>query len=220
MATDLLCLCRMYNVAISAYTAFAFPKLPQSGNNDSNKQCVVEVEVSWNDFTLYYDLTLIDVDKVKDIVLEVLNTWKPICTSTQPCVEKVVIRLSEACLGKFGNGFIQVPSQRSILVKSSTHMYKSSLEIYEQRSLRMVSRDMTILQLQNKDITHVIFPVEEVIMSARMFYKNPFICHDHLTYEDAKACLLHLVRDVRLALTELHTTLELAHMDVRLENMF
>lgn len=45
---DLLRLCMMYNHNFAQYTTFAFPKLPKSGQSESNKQCVVTVRVTWD----------------------------------------------------------------------------------------------------------------------------------------------------------------------------
>ena len=56
VATALLRLRRMYNDGIKTITAFNFPKLPKI-KGEKIPQCVVKVVVTWENFSVYYELT-------------------------------------------------------------------------------------------------------------------------------------------------------------------
>ena len=75
VATDLLRLRRLYNDGIKTLTAFNFPKLPKI-KGEKIPQCVVKLVVTWENFSVYYELTQLKTpDDVRREILEAVSSF-------------------------------------------------------------------------------------------------------------------------------------------------
>jgi len=120
-ATDLLRLCRMYSDTQNI-TAFCFPKLKTKLRDNpikENKQCVVKLDITWQNFDFQYRLTPIEIHEVKEHIIQVFNGFMALTGPEQ--ISKVVMRLSIAELDylghRFGGQFTQMSSKNAMKVK-------------------------------------------------------------------------------------------------------
>ena len=107
--SDLLRLHRAHDRNVSRCCGFAFPKLP---GKQPNKQCVVKVEVSWENLHFQCSLTPFEHSlEARAAIMEELEKAKrnaPSPGSPLKEKEKYVIRLAEKDLKIFGEGTVQV----------------------------------------------------------------------------------------------------------------
>lgn len=211
-ATDLLRLRRMYDVDIEIITAFAFPKLPVEGGHE-HKQCVVKISVTWKNFKFNYALTPIVKERVVGELEGVVGGFRSLIVGNV-FRGNVVIRLSPADLNHFGTGTIQYSSRSGILCKSQGHFYKYPFWESEWSSLSRIASSVAL---------GGIIPVERSTYSRLGMQWSCFVYaalpHDPLKPEEAILCLKQFFVKLCNVLKQLHAKLEVAHMDVRLENI-
>ena len=147
VATDLLRLRRMYNDGIKTITAFNFPKLPKI-KGEKIPQCVVKLVVTWENFSVYYELTQLKThDDVRREILEAVSSFA-VLNNTQMSMDRVLMKLSTADLEKF-NGINpkQIPSQGSIMVSCGDSIFKRPLWNLHVSVLNLVVSQLARAQL-------------------------------------------------------------------------
>ena len=137
---DLLRLHRAHSRDVSRCCGFVFPKLP--GVKSTNKQCVVMVEVKWENLKFLCSfIPFTNIKSAQYIIASELS--KAIKHSPRPGsplneMEKYVIRLSSKDLEIFGKGTMQVPSRRSILTRCDNRFFKHPVQLSELHTLKDV----------------------------------------------------------------------------------
>ena len=139
VATDLLRLRRMYNDGIKTSTAFNFPKLPKI-KGEKIPQCVVKLVVTWENFSVYYELTQLKThDDVRREILEAVSSFA-VLNNTQMYMDRVLMKLSTDDLEKFnGSTPKQIPSQGSIMVSCGDSIFKRPLWNLQVSVLKLVA---------------------------------------------------------------------------------
>ena len=228
VATDLLRLRRMFDINRKEITAFAFPKLPTyrgSTPTKHNKQCVVQVVVTWKDLKFQFkEKEFSEAGEVKEAIVSVIQKFQQLDHANE-CKARVIIRLSAAELQLFGQSATQYPSRQAVLVKAGGHFYKSPVSTLEMSTLQttvLVIEKVALLQAQRLCASPVIHLEECSVLATDQslrYYKYPCVSYDPLHVEQAKRCLSRFFFEVLEALNFLHQDYNLAHMDVRLENI-
>jgi len=121
--------------------------------------------------------------------------------------EDFLLRLSTSDIENFGVGAIQVPSKSVILVHTLTHYYKLPLLVNPE-----------IVAFTQVQLQHAITPQMENIGISHLFFVTSKQPYGPMTRREAKNCLHDLVKQVALAVWELHN-FHWAHQDIRLENI-
>ena len=179
-----------------------------------NKQCVVKLEITWKDFVFRYILTpIVKIDEVKE---NIINGFRAL-TGTEK-IRRVVMRHSLAdlqCLGqRFGQKFGQIPSNNAIMVQSDTHVLKLPMRRNELDALERCRRSVCSQNVS----TFVIQLTLEGVGDAN-FYMYTRVYYDPMNCDEARKCLKQFYCSVRNSLRQLHNILELAHLDIRLDNI-
>ena len=190
-------------------TVFAFPKLPTA--KAANRQCVKEITITWVPFEFRIELNRVCLEHVPTRLRDALHAHQP--PHGLPSTRRVPVLLSTEELALFGTDANQLDSSGALLVKTNGHMFKAPLwddeymamHVFSTRPLLGVSR-------------HVSMP-REVKMSSCVYFKYACVPHDPLRREEARLCLIELYAKVCQAVNELHDMLEMAHMDIRLDNI-
>ena len=208
--SDQLRLYRMYDCNYSSLTAFAFPKLPLPASN--NRQCVIQVEVALKGLRFEYFLTPLKKIEVRNAVLKVLQNIKlPSGLERDIALSRYPFRLTEKELKTFPGGSVsQVPSARSILLKSEKHFFKHPLSIQEMRTLDKIERS----GLKSDNVISLMY----YETSIDDFFRYDRVTYDPLSRSEAACCLHDLVLKIKQALQSLHS-LGWTHQDVRLPNI-
>ena len=215
VATDLLRLRRMYNDGIKTITACNFPKLPKI-KGEKIPQCVVNLVVTWENFSVYYELTQLKThDAVRREILEAVSSFA-VLNNTQLCMDRVLMKLSTDDLEKF-NGINpkQIPSQGALMVSCGDSIFKRPLWKLHVSALHLVAEKF-FWRPSQKAITVQLQPA---LISEAVFFKYERVHYDPLTVEEAKKCLQHFFGEVRSVSGQLHDTYKLAHRDIRLDNI-
>ena len=185
-----------------------------------NKNLVTEIIVEWKN--LCFNVSCIPLDKcnVHDSVLKVILEMYH-CINTLPSVKASIcnlIPLSEKDMqqlcGRFNlpaDNIYQIESTSSILVYCNDFLYKHNPSPTQQ---------MTLLKLSIEESSEVVLTPESSIKCHKLtFYKFKMLPNLPLSRDQACKCLKKLIEGVYLALSELHNKYDLAHLDVRLENI-
>ena len=219
VATDLLRLRRMYNDGIKTITAFNFPKLPKI-KGEKIPQCVVNLVVTWENFSVYYELTQLKTpDDVRREILEAVSSFA-VLNNTQMYMDRVLMKLSTDDLEKF-NGINpkQIPSQGSILVSCGDSIFKLPLWNLPVAVLNFVVSRLTVVALSRPSQNAITRQLQPALLSETYFFKYDRVHYDPMTAEEAKKCLQHFFSEVRSVIGQLHDTSKLAPMDIRLDNI-
>ena len=219
VATDLLRLRRMYNDGIKTLTAFTFPKLPKI-KGETIPQCVVKLVVTWENFSVYYELTQLKThDDVRREILEAVSSFA-VLNTTQMSMDRVLMKLSTDDLEKF-NGINpkQIPSQGAIMVSCGDSIFKRPLWNLHACVLTRVVSQLTVVALSRPSQNAITIQKQPAIISETYFFKYDRVHYDPMTEEEAKKCLQHFFSEVRSVIGQLHDTYKLAHMDIRLDNI-
>ena len=219
VATDLLRLRRMYNAGIKTITAFNFPKLPKI-KGEKIPQCVVKLVVTWENFSVYYELTQLKTyDAVRREILEAVRSFA-VLNNTQMCMDRVLMKLSTDDLEKF-NGINpkQIPSQGALMVSCGDSIFKRPLWKLPVCVLTRVVSQLTIVALSRPSQKAITVQIQPTLISETFFFKYDCVHYDPMTVEEAKKCLQHFFCEVRSVIGQLHDTYKLAHMDIRLDNI-
>ena len=219
VATDLLRLRRMYNDGIKTITAFTFPKLPKI-KGEKIPQCVVKLVVTWENFSVYYELTQLKTPaEVRREILEAVSSFA-VLNNTQMYMDRVLMKLSTEDLEKF-NGINpkQIPSQGSILVSCGDSIFKLPLWNLPVAVLNFVVSRLTVVALSRPSQNAITRQLQPALLSETYFFKYDRVHYDPMTAEEAKKCLQHFFSEVRSVIGQLHDTYKLAHMDIRLDNI-
>ena len=231
VATDLLRLRRMYNDGIKTITAFNFPKLPKR-KGEKIPQCVVKVVVTWENFSVYYELTQLKTSEdVRREILEAVSSFA-VLNNTQMCMDRVLMKLSTDDLEKF-NGINpkQIPSKGALMVSCGDSIFKRPLWnlhvavlnrvaekfFWKLPVLNLVAR--TEVSLSRPSQHAITVQIQPTLISETFFFKYDRVHYDPMTVEEAKKCLQHFFCEVRSVIGQLHDTYKLAHMDIRLDNI-
>ena len=217
VATDLLRLRRMYNDGIKTITAFNFPKLPKI-KGEKIPQCVVKLVVTWENFSVYYELTQLKThDDVRREILEAVSSFA-VLNNTQMYMDRVLMKLSTDDLEKF-NGINpkQIPSQGSIMVSCGDSIFKLPLWKLHVSVLNLVAR--TEVSLSRPSQNAITVQIQPALISETYFFKYDRVHYAPMTVEEAKKCLQHFFSEVRSVIGQLHDTYKLAHMAIRLDNI-
>ena len=219
VATDLLRLRRMYNDGIKTITAFNFPKLPKI-KGEKIPQCVVKLVVTWENFSVYYELTQLKTyDDVRREILEAVRSFA-VLNNTQMCMDRVLMKLSTDDLEKF-NGINpkQIPSQGSLMVSCGDSICKRPLWKLHECVLTRVVSQLTVVALSRPSQKAITVQLQPAIISETLFFKYDRVYYDPMTVEEAKKCLQHFFGEVYAVIGQLHDNYKLAHMDIRLDNI-
>ena len=204
----------MYNDGIKTITAFNFPKLP----NEKIPQCVVKLVVTWENFSVYYELTQLKThDDVRREILEAVSSFA-VLNNTQMSLDRVLRKLSTDDLEKFhGINPKQIPSKGSLMVSCGDSMFKLPLWRRHVSALNLVAR--TEVSLSRPSQNALTVQIQPASISETYFCKYDRVHYDPMTVEEAKKCLQHFFSEVRSVIGQLHDKYKLAHMDIRLDNI-
>ena len=222
VATDLLRLRRMYNDGIKTITAFNFPKLPNI-KGEKIPQCVVKLVVTWENFSVYYDLTQLKTpDDVRREILEAVSSFA-VLNNTQMSMDRVLMKLSTDDLEKF-NGINpkQIPSEGSLMVSCGDSIFKRpfwTLHVLQLWKLHVSVLNLVARSLSRPSQNAITVQIQPALISETYFFKYDRVHYDPMTGEEAKKCLQHFFSEVRSVIGQLHDTYKLAHMDIRLDNI-
>ena len=206
---DLLRLRRTYT-SDTAVTTFAFPNLKVS-------QCVVKVQLRWEDWCFRCSLTPITVlTDLQRHLMATFTEFPSVITGTySPCTEKFVMRLSHGELGRFGVGSIQEPSRTALIVRNATWVYKKPFWHMDEARLDTVAALLNTATYTN----HYAIKLEHTSLDRVLFFRYRTVRHDPLSAIEAKKCLRAFYSGVHTALEKVHKDVKLAHMDIRLNNI-
>ena len=158
--SDFLRLHRAHDRNVSSCYGFAFPKLP---GKQPNKQCVVKVEVSWENLRFQCSLTPFEhILEAREAIVEELKKAKrnaPSPGSPPKDKEKYVIRHSDKDLKIFGEEAVQVTSSGAILTRCGDKFFKFPVGQAE---------DMALLALPS--LPHSISPQYTYVISPTRYF--------------------------------------------------
>ena len=226
---DQLRLLRHYSLTISKCSGFVFPKcsIYDSQNRvvKDNKMYVTEISVEWKDFRFCVHYAPLEVLEVGDHVLATMREMYSRCVTGTDFANplKFLIPLSAhdmqglcVCAGQDtcqGNQMVQLKSRASILVycRQCLYLYKY---------VPSLAQENTLLFLTGRRRSSFILTPEEWFKYCNLtFFKFKKLPYLPLTINQAQRCLKDFVSGVHTALTVLHQSFRLAHLDIRLENI-
>ena len=160
--SDLLRLHRAHDRNALRCCGFAFPKLP---GRQPNKQCVVKVEVRWENLHFRCSLTPFEhILEAREAIMEELEKAKrnaPSPGSPLKDKEEYVIRLSDEDLKIFEEGTMQVKSFGAIMTRCGDKFFKCPVRQAD---------DTALLSLPPHQLPHSIFlQCTNVIGATRYF---------------------------------------------------
>ena len=193
-------------------TTFALP-------NMQSQQCVVEIEISWENFNFVSNLKrYIDsqdgVRRIREVIRNQCNTL-PHLPHTSSIGNSLITLSPNDCELLCGGPAHQIAARSHLMAKCNQSVYKIVYDAAEFSSIHLYmskARDDAGMCL--------IKPMWVHLDSAPMLkvYKYDYVPISPLKPEQAKRCLLPLVLGINCALGKLHA-LELSHNDLRLENV-
>ena len=226
---DQLRLLRHCDLGISKCSGFVFPKFSTYDSENrvvkDNKVYVTEVTVEWKDFHFCVNYAPLQLLDVRERVLIITTEMYSRCTTVTnyPDSLNYLIPLSPqdmqglcACAGQTtctNNELLQVKSRASIIVYCNrcSYLYKY---------VPSVQHEITLLRLTGRHQSAFILRPEMCFYYCNInFFKFKRLPHLPLNKDKAKLCLKCFISEVHIALTELHQSYFLAHLDVRLENI-
>ena len=164
------------------YTGFTFPKI-------GSKRCVAKVAVMWQEFKFKYTVEFLEnPDNVASLVEKAVqkaieNTSNTKCKQLQPSMG--IINLSPAELTGDCGRFAQLASQESILLLSSSHVYKNPVTAHGAKNLLLIAAGLT-------KFDHVI-SLSHLWLQETLFFKYETVPFDPLEVSEASSCLLSFV---------------------------
>ena len=213
---DLLRLRRTHSSDTTALTTFAFPNLKV-------KQCVVKVQLRWENFSFKCYLTPINtVEEIAEHLSRTFNSFPSLLsTHHSPGQEKFVMHLSAMELGFFGEGSSQEPAKNSIIVRNKTWVYKKPFWYEDESRLQNMSSRLEICKAKRSGCTskHYAIELENTLLSGSQFFRYQNVPHNPMSDTEVKKCLREFYSRVHTALENVHKELKLAHMDIRLNNI-
>ena len=212
---DLLRLHRAHDRDVSRCCGFVFPNLP--GERSSNNQCVVKVEVKWENlkflfiFTPFKDISSAECAISDELRNAIKHSPRPGSPLNE--LQEYVIHLSDKDLEMFGEGTMHVPSRRSILIRSKDNFFKHPVNSTEQ----IVLLDIALTQ-SKKHLPHLIKLGGSHFPNGLIYFEYVAIPHNHLSVEEAKKCLGNLVGQLVQVIKDLHFA-GWGHQDIHLSNI-
>ena len=204
---DHLRLLSNYNEEIHKCTGFTFPDF-------DSKVCVTKVEVEWKNFRFNVTLTpLISCREVEAEVSLTISNSLELCSSIDDLAGHAFffIRLSSVDLCQVESAVVdsiqrQVPSRQSLVLEGEKYFWKYIPNARERMRLMLVQKKVILVDTCVCSVCHRSFfgVLKQIPPLAR---------------EDAKSCLYSLVVKVARVLLWLHEEHNVAHLDVRLENI-
>jgi len=205
---------RHINISINQCSGFVFPR-------QKEKTFVTKVNVTWVEtFCFEFEFAALKKDKVDNAVETVaIENFKNIKDCTVPSF-RYYMPLSRSDLDKFGIDSVQVPSLCNVIVCNRNYYFKI---YFNNKDIERVSY-LYLFQYYAEEANQIIFPYMGPLPSSRPPSMPPMLVYKRLPYppltrRKAKGCLKYLIPKVRNALVQLHTYLQVAHLDVRLENI-
>ena len=219
LVIDQLRLLSNYETTLRRCTGFVFPKsAPES--NDANLisiayTYVTEVTVTWTtDLFFEVKLTALEKESVKDRVKTaargIYEFFKDHHLLDKNNV-KYFMKLAPEDLKIFGSTAVQVASKSSIIVYCDKVFFKC---IPNSNHSTTIAHWMISLPR----ISQVLYPSELRRFGRTRFFKFEEM-QPPLSRADAKRCLLEIIVQLDKILNDLHHIVQLAHLDVRLENI-
>ena len=202
---------------VKQVTAFAFPKL-------FSPQCVAKIDICFKNFTFLCHVEELELDEIGVEVPRSFRSFTRLQNNQPLCDREFLIRLTKEELDCFpGAGYNeQLPARGSIIVRNDEWVYKINFWHGDQAALEIAALRIRVenYSIKRGSTLRSAIHLTQVTVAGAEFYKYPHIKHDPLTRAEAKRCLMALYRGLHNALDEVHSKLGLAHMDVRLDNMF
>lgn len=178
------------------------------------KSGVTRVEVTWTELHFMYSLKSLEADDVKQEVLHAVRSFLPIIRRQRVHVQihlPYLMRLTDSELQySFGEHTVQLHSQSSIIVEGGGKIYKFCKAQKIQEFLELMEVQPTPQQ--------TLLPENKVKIHTLTFFVYPVLSRP-LTRDQAYNCLGYLLQSVVEALDELHNVLNVAHLDIHLENI-
>jgi len=209
---ELLCLKQSFNKTSTSCMGFTFPKLP--ANDNRFHQCVVKIEVTWTRVKFLYRLTSIaNISHVKVAVLDVCNKACLDSYTGEQQTKCTTVLTSNELQSIFGRDAIQVPSQ------SSTLIFVPSKEMwYKHPHGRSQIQTWMELKLSIQEMSSYIVNFDFSRIQGLNFIRYKTVLHDPLTFEEAKLCLFHFLRELTQTVKQ-SRQIGFAQQDIRLENV-
>ena len=158
---------------------------------------------------------------MEENIIQVFNGFRAL-TGTEN-ISRVVMRLSTAdlqYLGRmFDQNFAQIPSSNAIMVQSDTHVLKLPMWRNDSRALNTVL-DRTLRTLMNsQNVSNCVIQLTEQMVGAAGFFMYTRVYYNPMNCVEARRCLNGIYCSVCNSLHQFHNILQLAHLDVRLDNI-
>ena len=209
---------REVNGDIEKCTGFVFPR--RHLQDIEIPTCVTKVDVTFTNLHFCLTITPLQISEVKKEVEAAIEYCKRFIQTEKVLLKQNLITLNQNDLKLLTgeDGAEQVHSRGSLIAKHGSKYYKYIHCIQEQTRL------FSIVAMDNPErLTRSLFPIHK--HKLKFGNLSPLLVFTYnalwspLKREEAALCLGYLLLDVIVALDELHDTLVLAHLDVRLENI-
>ena len=203
---------------ITEITGFLFPLWTKS---PARPTAVEEGTVKWIDdyFIFQLDTKFLDKGSVFGRIMQVATYQKQLMRGLQLTRSKFTIPLSSHFIeGQFGRGSFQVSSGDSFVVNANGFIFKAPFGDSERERLffllekaRSINQSTILfaLPINNK------FVLDKKSFFVFKAFKRP------LSVQEAQSVpvMKEIAKSIHLALSSLHTVLNCAHLDVRLDNI-
>ena len=196
--------------SITRWTGFCLPK-------SCEKTCVSQVEVIWDEAALkfWFTYSCLEVGEVLDAIKSSLNSQiRKLTGFVVPLICRFGLPLGEEGLLRIGHNAFQVESKLSTIVCNGEFIYKYIIdEVEDKRMLKFYFLGTAQEEYQLPKQLH-IYNKERYLM----WYVFPILVPPK-SRREARECLPTLVQGVAKAIQAMHSKLEMAHLDIRLENV-
>ena len=194
------------NIDLFKWTGFCFPKA-------SPPSCVTEMTVVWNSNDLVFEVncSFLQLDDVKSRIQGVFFTQKTTSFNIPRRLMGFPLNRKDLIFG-FGKDAYQIRSKSSIIVCDGKFFYKHIVDNFESRAIE------EMIAVDEKSDKYLLPSKKYSYRKGPCFYVYPKLLSP-MSRAEAKRCLPNFVTSVAKAINALHTTLERAHLDIRLENV-
>ena len=205
---------RAFNPSTEECVGYAFP-----GFNQHQSAAVVQLTVRFKDMKFQYKEENLEQRDVKGKIRQHLvnfTRW----SSSNPNFS-YFIRLSPEECRELGEDVVQISSQSSYLFHSPSQAkyFKRSTAVTHQFSA-LAAVSMDCFEYTNQVVLkHSLLPEKSIKLFGNMLFYQYVELDQPISRDQAKQELVSLLKGVHAALHELHSTKEIAHLDVRLDNI-
>ena len=204
---------RSLNSDYSKLIVFCIPSLRSAS-------CIVKIDLEWKNLLVHYRFTCFPtiskgLDSLKEAAIEQSERFPRLLNQTTlERFHRIILLTGPECRSVCGcssGECQQLSSSQSLLVKCKDGYMHKRLYLYD-----LMCRVLLVIGgLKDSDnIRHVIVP--EYLRN--MTYRYRRVCYNPMNFDEASRCWPYLVKEVMVALKELHD-IGFSHLDIRLPNI-